>query len=135
MSRKIKVLLSKVGLDGHERGIKVIAMGLADAGMEVIYTGMYQTPDRVVATAIQEDVDVLGVSTLSGGHMATFSEILGLLKKEGKEKDILLIGGGIVPQDDVQRLKEMGVSELFRPGTKMGDVVKFIKSRCEGGKS
>ena len=130
MSRRIKVLLAKVGLDGHERGIKVIAMGLADAGMEVIYTGMYQTPEKVIATAIQEDVDVLGISSLSGGHMGTFSEVLNLLKKEGREKDILLIGGGIVPPDEVEKLKKMGVSEFFRAGTKIDDAVNFIEIRC-----
>lgn len=125
--KKIKVLLAKVGLDGHERGVKVIAMGLMEAGMEVIYTGMYQTAEQIVAAAIQEDVQVLGISCSSGGHMHIFSKILELLKKE--QKEVLLIGGGSIPQDDVRTLKERGVSEIFRSGTKIAQVVGYIEDK------
>jgi len=128
--KKIRVLLAKVGLDGHERGVKVIAMGLMEAGMEVIYTGMYQTAEQIVSTAIQEDVQVLGISCSSGGHMAIFTKILELLKKH--QKETLLIGGGSIPQDDVSVLKEMGVSEIFRAGTKIAQVVKYIEDKVTG---
>ncbi len=125
--RKIRVLLAKVGLDGHERGVKVIAMGLMEAGMEVIYTGMYQTAEQVVSTAIQEDVQVLGISCSSGGHMAIFTNILDLLRQH--QKETLLIGGGSIPQDDVRALKEMGVSEIFRAGTNIAQVVRYIEDK------
>lgn len=127
--KKLRVMLCKIGLDGHERGVKVIAMGLVRAGMEVIYTGMYQTSEGVVTSAIQEDVDVIGISTLSGGHMATFGNVMGLLKQKNKDRDILVIAGGIIPQDDVPKLKELGVSEVFRQGTKIDDVVRFIENK------
>lgn len=107
-------------------------MGLAEAGMEVIYTGMYQKPEQVVATAIQEDVDILGVSTLSGGHMGTFQDIIGLLKKDGRQDDILLIGGGIIPAKDIEALKMLGVAEIFRPGCHIADIVRFIEGKFGG---
>ncbi len=127
MQRKIRVLLAKGGFDGHERGVKVVGMGLRDAGMEVIYTGRYNTLETIVNTAIQEGVDVLGLSTLAGGHMELCGRILELLKEKDKENRILFIVGGIVPQDEIEMLKGMGVSEIFGPGTKIEEIVKFIK--------
>ncbi len=124
--KKIKVLLSKVGMDTHDRGVKVIARTLRDAGMEVIYAGIYQTTDAIVKTAVQEDVDVVGISSLDGGHMTIFSEILDGLKKE-ERPDIIIIAGGVIPLDETQELKRMGVAEVFRAGTVTKDVVTFIK--------
>ncbi len=124
--KKIKVLLSKVGMDTHDRGVKVIARTLRDAGMEVIYAGIYQTTDAIVKTAVQEDVDVVGISSLDGGHMTIFSEILDGLKKE-ERPDIIIIAGGVIPLDETQELKKMGVAEVFRAGTVTKDVVTFIK--------
>src|SRR5476651_1504798 len=112
MSRPIRVLIAKVGLDGHDRGAKVIASFLRDAGMEVIYTGLRQTPDMVVSAALQEDVDVIGISILSGAHMTVFPKIIRLMKEKGMD-DVLLTGGGIIPEDDRKALKAMGVGELF----------------------
>lgn len=132
MKKKIRVLLAKAGLDGHERGVRVVAMGLRDAGMEVIYTGLYNTPEVIVRTAIQEGVDVIGLSTLSGGHMELCGRILELLKEEGKEGEILFIAGGIVPQDEAEILKKMGVREIFREATKISDIVKFIEGNVGG---
>lgn len=128
-NRPIRVLVAKVGLDGHDRGAKVIASALKDAGMEVIYTGLRQTPEMVVNAALQEDVDVIGVSILSGAHMTVFPALLALLK----EKDlghILLTGGGIIPEDDMMKLREMGVGELFNPGTPTQAIADYIKSTC-----
>ena len=129
--RKIRVLVAKPGLDGHDRGAKVVARALRDAGMEVIYTGLYNTPEMIVRTAIQEGVDVLGLSTLSGGHMELCGRILELLKGEGKEGEILFIAGGIIPQDEAEMLKRMGVSETFREATRIDDVVRFIESKVK----
>jgi methylmalonyl-CoA mutase, C-terminal domain len=130
MSQKpIRVLIAKVGLDGHDRGAKVIAASLRDAGMEVIYTGLRQTPEMVVETALQEDVDAIGVSILSGAHMTVFPAILNLMK-EKEMTDILLTGGGIIPDDDVQILYEMGVNKLFSPGTPMKEIADYIKASC-----
>ncbi len=126
--KKIKVLLSKVGMDTHDRGVKVIARTLRDAGMEVIYAGIYQTTEAIVKTAVQEDVDVVGISSLDGGHMTIFSEILDGLKKE-ERPDIIIIAGGVIPLDETQELKKMGVAEVFRAGTVTKDVVTFIKER------
>jgi len=126
MQRKIRVLVAKPGLDGHDRGAKVVAAALRDAGMEVIYTGLHQTPEMIVESAIQEDVDVIGVSILSGAHMTIFPRFLELLRKKGADH-IILIGGGIIPQDDMARLKEMGVRELFGPGTPTTEIVKYIQ--------
>lgn len=126
MSRKIRVLVAKPGLDGHDRGAKVVAAALRDAGMEVIYTGLHQTPEMIVESAIQEDVDVVGVSILSGAHMTVFPRILKLLKEKGAAH-IILTGGGIIPKDDMTKLKEMGVKELFGPGTPTTEIAKYIQ--------
>lgn len=124
--KPIRVLIAKVGLDGHDRGAKVIAAALRDAGMEVIYTGLRQTPAMVVKAALQEDVDAIGVSILSGAHMTVFPAIINQMKEEGVE-DVLLTGGGIIPEDDMQKLREMGVGELFSPGTPTTDIADYIK--------
>jgi len=124
-SRPIRVLVAKVGLDGHDRGAKVIASFLRDAGMEVIYTGLRQTPEMVVNAALQEDVDVIGVSILSGAHMTVFPRIMHLLREKGIN-DVLLTGGGIIPDDDMKKLSEIGVGRLFPPGTNTGEIVAYI---------
>ncbi|RVT98394.1 cobalamin B12-binding domain-containing protein [Mucilaginibacter limnophilus] len=124
-NRPIRVLVAKVGLDGHDRGARVIATSLRDAGMEVIYTGLRQTPEMVVNTALQEDVDAIGISILSGAHMTAFPRILKLMKEKGMD-DVLITGGGIIPDDDMHALKEMGVGELFPPGTSTKDIVEYI---------
>ena len=124
----IRVLIAKPGLDGHDRGAKVVARALRDAGMEVIYTGIRQSPEMIVRTAVQEDVDVVGLSILSGAHLELFPPIIEGLKKEGKE-DVLLIAGGIMPDDDIPRLKKMGVKAVFGPGAKTGEVAAFIKDK------
>jgi methylmalonyl-CoA mutase C-terminal domain/subunit len=126
LSRPIRVLVAKVGLDGHDRGAKVIATSLRDAGMEVIYTGLRQTPETVVNAAIQEDVDAIGVSILSGAHMTVFSKIIQLMK-ENHLTDVLLTGGGILPDEDRNRLQEMGVGKLFAPGAATGDIANYIR--------
>jgi methylmalonyl-CoA mutase C-terminal domain/subunit len=122
-----RILIGKVGLDGHDRGVKLIARALRDAGMEVIYTGLHQTPEQVVATAIQEDVDAIGLSILSGAHNTLFRRVLELLE-ERKAGDIVLFGGGIIPDDDVAALKAAGVRALFRPGAPMQDIIAFVRS-------
>jgi methylmalonyl-CoA mutase, C-terminal domain len=129
--RKIRILTAKVGLDGHDRGIKVISRALRDAGVEVIYTGLHQTPAMVVETAIQEDVDGIGISILSGAHMTLFPEILRLLKEKGAE-DIVVFGGGIIPDDDVETLEKMGVEKVFTPGTSLDEAVAFVQGRFGG---
>lgn len=126
MSDKIRVLLAKPGLDGHDRGIKVIAAAFRDAGMEVIYTGLRQTPDMIVDAAIQEDVDAIGVSILSGAHMTLFPAILETLKSRNAA-DILLFGGGIIPDDDKEELEKMGVAKIFTPGAPTEDAIKFLR--------
>lgn len=126
MKNTIKVLVAKPGLDGHDRGAKIIARALRDAGMEVIYTGLRQTPEMIVATAEQEDVQVIGLSILSGAHMFIFEEIIRLLKEKNIDKDILLIGGGIIPDNDVEELKKLGVKKIFGPGTPTTEIVNFI---------
>ncbi len=123
--RKIRVLVAKPGLDGHDRGAKIIARALRDAGMEVIYTGIRQTPDQIVNTAIQEDVDLIGLSCLSGAHMTLFPRVIDLLREKGAE-DISVVGGGIVPFHDIPTLKEAGIKEVFQPGTQTGDIVRYI---------
>jgi methylmalonyl-CoA mutase, C-terminal domain len=127
MNRPIRVLVAKVGLDGHDRGAKVIATSLRDAGMEVIYTGLRQTPEMVVNAALQEDVDAIGVSILSGAHNTVFPKILQLLKDKGMD-DVLLTGGGIIPEDDIKQLNEMGVGKLFAPGTNTSEVAEYIRN-------
>ena len=125
MNRPIRVLIAKVGLDGHDRGAKVIASFLRDAGMEVIYTGLRQTPQMVVNAALQEDVDVIGVSILSGAHMTVFPKIIDLMKEKGMD-DVLLTGGGIIPEDDMKQLQTMGVGKLFAPGTPTSEISDYI---------
>ncbi|MEO7211663.1 MULTISPECIES: cobalamin B12-binding domain-containing protein [Mucilaginibacter] len=124
-NRPIRVLVAKVGLDGHDRGARIIATTLRDAGMEVIYTGLRQTPEMVVNTALQEDVDAIGISILSGAHMTVFPKVMALIKQKGMS-DVLLTGGGIIPADDMAELKKIGVGELFPPGTSTADIVKYI---------
>ena len=126
MSRPIRVLVAKPGLDGHDRGAKVVAAALRDAGMEVIYTGLHQTPEMIATAALQEDVDVVGLSILSGAHMTLFPRVLELLRAEGRE-DILLTGGGIIPKDDMESLHKLGVGRLFGPGTTTAELVQYIK--------
>ncbi len=123
---KIRVLLAKPGLDGHDRGVKVLALALRDAGMEVIYTGLRQTPEQIVAAAIQEDVDVVGLSCLSGAHNYLFPRVVELLKEQGAD-DILVIGGGIIPESDVPELQAKGTKAVFGPGTPTSEIVKFIR--------
>ena len=122
----LRVLIGKVGLDGHDRGVKLIARALRDAGMEVIYTGLHQTPEQVVSMAIQEDVDAIGLSILSGAHNTLFRRVLELLKEQDAGH-IVLFGGGIIPDDDLLALKAAGVTALFRPGTPMNEIVDFVK--------
>jgi methylmalonyl-CoA mutase, C-terminal domain len=126
MNRPVRVLVAKVGLDGHDRGAKVIATALRDAGMEVIYTGLRQTPEMVVNAALQEDVDAIGISILSGAHMTVFPKIINLLKEKGMN-DVLVTGGGIIPDDDMKKLQELGVGKLFTPGASTNDIVNYIK--------
>ena len=128
MGNKIRVLIAKPGLDGHDRGSKVIARALRDAGMEVIYTGIRQTPDMIVAVAIQEDVDVIGLSILSGAHMELFPKIVKGLQKKGK-KDHFIIAGGIIPNEDIPKLKKLGIKAVFGPGTSTKDVIDFINGQ------
>ena len=123
----IRVLVAKPGLDGHDRGAKVVARALRDAGMEVIYTGLHQTPEMIVRAAIQEDVQCIGMSILSGAHMTLFPEVVRLLKEEGAE-DIVLFGGGIIPKDDIVKLKESGVQEIFPPGSTTTEIVDWIRT-------
>ncbi|MBK8945249.1 MAG: cobalamin B12-binding domain-containing protein [Ignavibacteriae bacterium] len=127
MEKKIRVLIAKAGLDGHDRGAKVIAAALRDAGMEVIYLGLRQTPEMIVSAAIQEDVDAIGLSILSGAHMTIFPRILDEMKKN-EINDVLLFGGGIIPDEDIKKLKELGVGELFTPGASTTEVVTFLKN-------
>ncbi len=124
--RKIRVIVAKPGLDGHDRGAKIVARALRDGGFEVIYTGLHQTPEQIVATAIQEDVDAIGLSVLSGAHNYLFARVLELLREKGAE-DIAVFGGGIIPAEDIAALKALGVKELFTPGTSTQDIVRFVR--------
>lgn len=126
MGRKIRVLVAKPGLDGHDRGAKVVAQAFKDAGMEVIYTGIRQTPEQIANSAIQESVDVVGLSCLSGGHNYLFPRVVQVLREKGAT-DVLVIGGGIIPLSDIEKLKECGVKKIFLPGTFMRDIVQFIQ--------
>jgi methylmalonyl-CoA mutase C-terminal domain len=126
---RIRVLLAKPGLDGHDRGVKVIARALRDAGMEVIYTGLRQTPEMVVSAAVQEDVDAIGLSILSGAHMTLFPRVVELAREQGLD-DVIIFGGGIVPNEDIPRLKELGVSEVFTPGARMEEIIEFIRNNA-----
>ncbi|RMF61125.1 MAG: cobalamin B12-binding domain-containing protein [Calditrichaeota bacterium] len=126
MAGKIRVLVAKPGLDGHDRGAKIVASALRDAGMEVIYTGLRQTPEMIVNTALQEDVDVIALSILSGAHMTLFPRVLELMREKGLD-DVLLTGGGIIPEDDMKELEKMGVGKLFGPGTDTHEIVQYIQ--------
>jgi methylmalonyl-CoA mutase, C-terminal domain len=134
MSRVVRVLVAKVGLDGHDRGAKIIATALRDAGMEVIYTGLRQTPEMVVNAALQEDVDAIGISILSGAHNTVFPKIINLMKQKGMN-DVLLTGGGIIPEDDMKSLNEMGVGTLFPPGTTTTEIADYIKNWVKENRS
>jgi len=127
MERKIRILMAKPGLDGHDRGIKVLAAAYRDAGMEVIYLGLRQTPEKIVSSALQEDVDVIALSSLNNAHMTIFPKVLNLMKEKGLD-DVLLVGGGIIPENDVSSLEEMGMGKLFGPGTPVQDTVDYITS-------
>ena len=124
--RKIKIIVAKPGLDGHDRGAKLLARIFAEAGMEVVYTGLRQTPEMIVETALQEDADVVGLSSLSGVHMYFFPRVVELLREKGLD-DVLVVGGGIIPKDDIPELKKAGVAEIFGPGTPTSEIVEFIK--------
>ena len=130
MERKIRVLVAKPGLDGHDRGAKIVARALRDAGMEVIYTGLHQTAEMIVETAIQEDVDVIGLSLLSGAHMTLFVDVTKLLK-ENDMGNVLVVGGGIIPEEDASKLKKAGVAGIFGPGTRCDDIVDFVKKNVK----
>lgn len=131
MNKKIRVLIAKPGLDGHDRGVKVVARGLRDAGMEVIYLGLRLTPEQIAESAIQEDVDVVGLDCLSGAHMVLFPKTVNLLREKGG-KDMLVIAGGIIPEKDIPALKEAGVTAIFGPGTPIDDIVSFINTKLGG---
>jgi methylmalonyl-CoA mutase cobalamin-binding domain/chain len=126
MIRTVRVVVAKPGLDGHDRGAKIVARALRDAGFEVIYTGLHQTPEQIVATAVQEDADAIGLSVLSGAHNYLFKRVLELLKEQGAD-DVAVFGGGIIPPEDIAGLKAMGVKELFTPGTSTQDIVRFVR--------
>ncbi|HTS81176.1 MAG TPA: cobalamin B12-binding domain-containing protein [Myxococcaceae bacterium] len=128
--RKLRILVAKPGLDGHDRGAKIIARALRDAGMEVIYTGLHQTPEMIVSAAVQEDVDAIGLSIMSGAHMTLFPAVIDLLKEQ-KAGDIEVFGGGIIPDDDIPRLKQLGVSEIFTPGSSTQDIVQWIRQHIQ----
>jgi methylmalonyl-CoA mutase C-terminal domain/subunit len=130
MSKKIKVLIAKPGLDGHDRGAKVVSRALRDAGMEVIYTGIRQTPEQIVATAIQEDVDSIGLSCLSGAHNKLFPKVVDLLKEKGAD-DVLVFGGGIIPDEDIPGLKAAGIAEIFLPGASTEETIEFIRQNVK----
>ena len=130
MVRKIRVLVAKAGLDGHDRGAKVVAAALRDAGMEGIYTGLRKTPEMIVSAAVQEDVDAIGISLLSGAHMTIFPRLLSMMREQGLD-DVLLFGGGIIPQEDIRQLKEQGVGELFTPGASTLDIVSYVQTWVE----
>jgi methylmalonyl-CoA mutase C-terminal domain/subunit len=124
--RTVRVVVAKPGLDGHDRGAKIVARALRDAGFEVIYTGLHQTPEQIVATAVQEDADAIGLSVLSGAHNYLFKRVLELLKEKGAE-DVAVFGGGIIPPEDIAALKQIGVKELFTPGTSTQDIIRFVR--------
>jgi methylmalonyl-CoA mutase, C-terminal domain len=129
--RKLRVLVAKPGLDGHDRGAKVIARALRDAGMEVIYTGLRQTPEKIAAAVVQEDVDALLMSILSGAHDYLFPRVMELLREKGV-KDLLVLGGGVIPEEDIAALKAVGISEIFGPGTNTDTIVKYVQDRVRG---
>jgi methylmalonyl-CoA mutase C-terminal domain/subunit len=128
--RRIRILVAKPGLDGHDRGARVIARAYRDAGFEVVYTGLHQTPEQIVAAALQEDVDLIGLSALSGAHMYLFKRVLELLKAS-KADDVMVIGGGIIPEEDIPRLKKLGIKEIFLPGTSLDNIVNWVKDNVK----
>jgi len=128
--RRIRILVAKPGLDGHDRGARVIARAYRDAGFEVVYTGLHQTPEQIVAAAVQEDVDLIGLSVLSGAHMTLFRRVLELLKAS-KAGDVMVIGGGIIPEEDVPKLKKLGIKEIFLPGTSLDKIVEWVKGNVK----
>ena len=128
--RRIRILVAKAGLDGHDRGARVIARAYRDAGFEVVYTGLHQTPEQIVAAALQEDVDLIGLSILSGAHMHLFKRVLDLLKAN-KANDIIVIGGGIIPEEDIPKLKKLGIKEIFLPGTSLDNIVGWVKDNVK----
>jgi methylmalonyl-CoA mutase C-terminal domain/subunit len=134
MNRPIRILVAKVGLDGHDRGAKIIAAALRDAGMEVIYTGLRQTPEMVVNAALQEDADAIGISILSGAHMTVFPKVIKLMKEKGMN-DVLLTGGGIIPDEDMKQLNELGVGKLFNPGTATNEIADYIRAWVKDNRS
>lgn len=132
--RRLRILIAKPGLDGHDRGARVIARALRDAGFEVIYTGCHQTPEQIVQTALQEDVDMIGLSILSGAHNYSFPRIMELLRENNAE-DIVVIGGGIFPLEDIPKLKSIGIKEIFTPGSKLDDIIKWVKENVKPRKA
>ncbi len=130
-SQKIRVLLAKPGLDGHDRGVKVVARALRDSGMEVIYTGLHKSPEQIVEAALQEDVDVIGLSSLSGSHMALFTKIMELLEEGEMIEDTLVVAGGIIPDEDVPKLQKIGIEGIFGPGAETKDITNFIKTKIK----
>jgi methylmalonyl-CoA mutase C-terminal domain/subunit len=128
--RRIRVVVAKPGLDGHDRGVKVVARALRDAGFEVVYAGLHQTPEQIVAAAVQEDADAVGLSILSGAHMTLFPRVMELLRAEGAE-DVLVFGGGIIPQEDIRALKQQGVAEIFTPGTPTQKIVDWLRTALD----
>jgi len=128
--RKIRVMVAKPGLDGHDRGARIIARAFRDAGFEVVYTGLHQTPDSIVLAAIQEDVDMIGLSSLAGAHMYLFPEVVKLLGERGVD-DIVVVGGGIIPDEDIPRLRSAGIAEIFTPGAKLDDIVKWVRDHVK----
>jgi len=130
-NQKIRVLLAKPGLDGHDRGVKVVARAIRDAGMEVIYTGLHKSPEQIIDAALQEDVDVIGLSSLSGSHMALFSRIMDLLKEQEMIDDTLVVAGGIIPNEDIPKLKEIGIQGIFGPGTDTETITNFIRENIK----
>ena len=131
MSERIRVVVAKPGLDGHDRGAKVVARALRDAGMEVVYTGLHQTPEQIVETTIQEDADAVGLSVLSGAHMTLFARVLELLRERGAD-DVVVFGGGIIPADDFGPLAELGVAKIFTPGATTGEIVDWVREHVAG---
>lgn len=128
--RKLRLMVAKPGLDGHDRGARIIARAFRDAGFEVVYTGLHQTPESIVLAAVQEDVDMVGLSSLAGAHMYLFSEVVRLLKEKGVE-DIVVVGGGIIPEEDIPRLKSKGVAEIFTPGARLDDIVTWVRENVK----
>jgi len=128
--RRIRILVAKPGLDGHDRGARVIARAFRDAGFEVVYTGLHQTPEQIVAAALQEDVDLIGLSVLSGAHLYLFKKVLELLKAKGAD-DVMVVGGGIIPEDDIPKLKKLGIKEIFLPGTSLDRIVGWVKDNVK----